>query len=432
MKILQLKTGVKQRKKEGVTMNNGCIRAMGQRAATKMALGLLLASVAAWPTYAQWYFEVGPIYRGDMEVSVKGGSRAAASGMHAAQAGTGGGRAPAAQGSLLDDDGTAQMLRTFDDGYVGPSGWQWAREEGWTQFLGYNSPEQYNAAADTLTYQLTTPGVGTSERRTETRRFAGSPGWSDERRAHGVGLMGTLGYLVRQEESWGWAIQTRIGWLDGIQTDFRNREAYRETTERSVYETSLEQTCTYTYTYDTLGNPAFPAAPYEMTDPAAVGPMIADTPATITRASQTLAPSERLIGRSRDSAVSRVDLSVDAQAFTMQLGTRMQWHPIDRVTLFVQPAATLNLLDASVRRQETFSQDNGARIASWDDREDEQAWRFGIGAQAGLQIAVTDTWRLFAAGGYDWVDDYRISVGPDRIGVDLSGYEAELGIGRSF
>lgn len=193
-----------------------------------------------------------------------------------------------------------------------------------------------------------------------------------------------------------------------------------------------QQEQSYTYTYDTLGNPAFPAAPYAMSDPAAVGPMIADTPDSIILASQSLETSDRLVSRSRDSAISRVDLNVDAQAFTLQLGTRLQWNPMNRVALFVQPAATLNLLDASVSRHETFSQGHGAEIASWDDQEDEQAWQFGIGAQIGLQVAVTDTWRLFEAGGYDWVDEYRMDVGPDHIGIDLSGYGAELGIGRSF
>ncbi len=413
-------------------MSKASIRVNGLQTATGIALGLWFASVAALPTHAQWYFEVGPAYRGDIEVSVQGGSRAAASGMHAAQAGTVGGRAPAAQESLLNDDGTAQELRTFDDGYVGPSGWEWAREEGWTQFFGYDAPEQYDADADTLTFQLTTPGSGASERRTETRLFSGPAGWSGDQRAHGVGLMATTGYQLRQEESWSLAIQARLGWLDGIQAGFRNRETYSETTERSVYEASFQQEQSYTYTYDTLGNPAFPAAPYAMTYPAAVGPMIADTPETITLASQSLETSDRLVSRSRDTAISRVDLNVDAQMFSLQLGPRLQWNPMNRVALFVQPAATVNLLDASVSRRETLRQGNGAKIASWDDREDEQAWQFGIGAQIGLQVAVTDTWRLFVAGGYDWVDEYRMNVGPDRIGVDLSGYGAELGIGRSF
>lgn len=403
--------------------------ATGKQTAAGIALGLLLSSASALPAHAQWYFELGPVYRGDMDISVQGGSRAAASGVHAAQAGTDTSQTPSPENSPV---GPTQTTQTFDDGYVGPSGWEWAQEEGWTQFFGYDSPGQYNAEADTLTYHLTTPGYGVDERRTETRVTPGPAGWEDNQRAHGVGLMATLGYTLRQEESWSWALQTRIGWLDGIRADFRNQATYSESTERSVYETSVWLQETYAYTYDTLGNPAFPAAPYAMTDPTAVGPMIADTPQEITLDSQNVETSGGLVSRSMETAVSRVDLSVDAQAFTLQLGPRLQCHPMNRVALFVQPAATLNLLDASVRRHETFSRGNGTTIASWDDREDEQAWRFGVGAQIGLQVAVTEIWRLSVAGGYDWVDEYRMSVGPDRIDVDLSGYQAELGIGRKF
>ena len=73
----------------------------------------------------QLYFEAGPWARGGMDLEVAGGSSAAAAGVQAASPGWRGGTAWVAP-LPAGDDGTAQILRNFDDGYVGPSGWAWA------------------------------------------------------------------------------------------------------------------------------------------------------------------------------------------------------------------------------------------------------------------------------------------------------------------
>jgi hypothetical protein len=396
----------------------------------RLVLGAGFACSAAVAVHAQWYFEVGPVYRGDMEVSVQGGSSAAESGATAARAGTVGGK-PSLPASGLNDDGTAQVLREFDDGYVGPSGWEWARNEGWTQFWAYDSPAQYNADADTLTFQVTMGEVSATQRRTTTRTWTDSVGWTGHSRTDGFGVMGTLGYMLRNEGDWSLGAQARFGWLDGIRSEFRDRPAFRQSVERSVYEASIWRDETTTYTYDTLGNPAFPAAPYAMTDPAAVGPMIGDTPESITRSSQE-GSSDRLVSRSVGTAVSTVDLKVEAQAFTVQLGPRLLWEPEGRVAFLVQPALTANLLDADMRRQETFRQPNGTAVASWHDSSDKQAWRMGAGVEVGALVALSEQWHVTASGGYEWVDKYSLNAGPDHIRLDLSGYQLEVAIGRSF
>lgn len=393
---------------------------------TRLVIGVGLACATA--VHAQWYVEVGPIYRGDMEISVRGGSSAAETGAQAAQAGTVGGTPPPP--SFLDDDGTAQILREFDNGYVGPSGWDWARNEGWTQFWGYDNPEQYDAIANTLTFQVTT-GDTPSARRTRTRTWNESAGWTGRRRTDGFGVLGTLGYMFRDEGEWSLGAQFRLGWLDGIRGNFRGRPALRQNIERREYETSLWREDTYTY--DTLGNPAFPAAPYAMADPTAVGPMIGDTPTSIERASEQGVSSDTLVGRSLDTAVSTVDLKVEAQAFTLHLGPRLLWTLDEgRIAFLIQPSLTANLLDATTRRRETFRQSSGAEIASWSSRSDEEAWRIGAGVDIGAQIALSEEWHVMGSGGYEWVDRYRFKSGPDHIRIDLSGYQLGLAVGRNF
>jgi hypothetical protein len=148
----------------------------GRNTMARLILGMGLVCALALPVQAEWYFEVGPFYRGDMEISVRGGSRAADEGASAARSGTTGGL-PSLGGSLSPDDGTAQILREFDDGYVGPSGWAWANTDGVTQFFAYDEPGQYDAAADTLTYQLSLGRESASQRRTQTRTTSESISW---------------------------------------------------------------------------------------------------------------------------------------------------------------------------------------------------------------------------------------------------------------
>jgi len=116
----------------------------------------------------------------------------------------------------------------------------------------------------------------------------------------------------------------------------------------------------------------------------------------------------------------------------LQLGPRILWNIGSRVSLLLQPALTVNVLDADIRRMETFRHANGSAIASWHDATDQQKWRMGAGVQAGLQVAISEQWHLTAAAGYEWVDKYSLSAGPDRVHIDLSGYQLEIALGRRF
>ena len=71
-------------------------------------------------------------------------------------------------------------------------------------------------------------------------------------------------------------------------------------------------------------------------------------------------------------------------------------------------------------------------IAAWTDISDEQSWRMGAGVEVGAQVALSQRWHVTASGGYEWVAKYSLSAGPDRVEIDLSGYQLELAIGRSF
>lgn len=405
----------------------------------RLRILLLVTFISASGVRAEWFFEVGPFYRGQMKISVDGGSRAAGTGTNAATPGSRGGPPPSGSPALNDDGGSG--FRSFENGYVGPSGWVWAQNAGVTQYFGYETPDQYDAGADTLTFTGTTAGTGGTSTRTSTRvNTLGSPGWKDSTRTNGVGLIGTLGYRFGDTDPDGdgekknhdWSLLFRFGWLEGMGADFRNRPAHREEVIRRTQTYTDSGSATYQYTYDTLGNPFFPAAPYTMTDPGGVGPLIGDTPQSIDLVSRT--DGVALIGdrTSVTHATSYVDLDLDVRAFTFQAGPRWLWSPESSVSLYLQPAVTLNLIETTAHRTETFRGVNGRRIASWNDHADEQSWRWGGGLHAGAHFALSDNWYLNGSGGYEWVHSADVKVGPDRVRVDISGYQLELAIGRSF
>ncbi len=386
---------------------------------TLWVCGLLLPVFVQAET--RWYFEVGPAYRGDMELSVRGGTRVPAWG------GTrrSGVQMPSAATSLLDDDGTAQQLRTFDDGFVGPSGWAHAWEDGRTQYWGYEDAGQYDEDAGTLSFHQTLTDWQSGSR-TVTRLLDESVGWAGRKSMEGAGVMLTAGRQLRSREQWTCSIQARLGWLEGLRANFRRQTGVSRSFNSRTYRQTRQQSQTYLYTYDTLGNPAFPAAPYAMTDPNAAGPMISDTPESIMLGAEQQTTSEHRVGQRVWTEHSTVDLAFDARLFTFQLGPRLEWRAHQLVTLLAQPAVSLNLLDAEIRRDETLRSDRGDVLEHWNDRTDKLRWRAGAGGQLGARVDLWNDWSMTLGGGYEWVDPVSFDAGPDRVRADLSGYQGEI------
>jgi opacity protein-like surface antigen len=380
--------------------------------------------------FGQFYIEAGPWARGDMDLEVAGGSRAALEGVQAASPGLRGGVARV-EPLAVPDDGTAQILREFDDGYVGPSGWQWAAELGYSQYFGYESAGQYDATASTLTF--TTGGAGSSTAsRTRTSVSSGSSGWAGGSGLDGAGGLVTLGYTFTVQRLFDVSLQVQAGWLDGLDASFQGQTAWSQEVRWTRYESHAERSQAWSYVYDTLGNPFFPTAPYEMTDPAGFGPLISDRPIEIQEGAEHLVETERVAGRKRKTAVSRVDLETEGSLLVLTFGPRLRFRPMERLAILVQGGATANLLDVELSRTETFAWDDGRVIRAWTDRADEQEWLWGATISAGVQFDVTQNLYLTAAGGYDWVERVDFAIGPDRVRYDLDGWRAEVALGWRF
>ncbi len=387
---------------------------------------LIVGLFALNPVRGEWYFEIGPFYRGGMDVEVKGGSRAAETGAQIARPGT---RGTAPRVSRARDDGAAQIFRQFDDGFVGPSGTPLFFSQGQTQFFGFQNDAQHDAGAGTLTFTRT--HNGTLETTQTTTRLTSSGGsWKDSGDLEGLGLLARAGFLVLEEDSWDLSAQLQLGWLGGLDRSLRTRNAFQQEMRSTVRV--FGQSASTEFVYDTFHNPFFPSGPYAMNDPTGVGPLISDTPLAVRATGDSEATSSRVTGSHQVVAHSRVELQTEADLFVLGMGPRFHADVSDELSLFVQGGGSLNLLDTRLRRQETFETESGQLIGQWRDRSDEQKWLWGASLSIGVLWALNDQMTLSAAGGYEWVERTTLSIGPDQVKYDLGGYQIELTLGWVF
>lgn len=379
---------------------------------------------------AQFYFEAGPWFRGGMKATVEGGSSAANAGTLATRPGTRGGMAwvdPLTPG----EDDTEQILRQFDDGYVGPSAWGWASEEGSSQFFGFENAGQVNMTDGTLSFMRGSAESATALR-TTTALHSDAAGWRDSKHFDGVGALATLGYTFLLEKSFDVSLQVQMGWLDGMDASFRGESAWGQQATWTTHESMMSREQGWTYVYDTYGNPMLPDAPYAMTDAGGVGPMISDRPIAIEDTGGAFATDDRVVGNKHAMAVSRVNLNLDVQSFVLAMGPRLRFRPTDRLAILAEGGLTANLLDAELSRTETFAWESGEVIQRWTDKTDKQKWLVGASVSLGAQFDITESLYFIGTAGYDWVDSCTLAVGPDRIDIDLSGWNVKLGLGYSF
>lgn len=380
---------------------------------------------------ADWSVEAGPWIRRGMRVSVQGGSRAAESGIPVQPAGTRE-RALQVDAPFADPDPGAQILREFSDGFVGPSGFPLFFGMGQTQFFGYQRADQHDAAAGTLTFHQNFSREEIRERTASTLRATGNGGWEDRKKMDGAGLQVRLGRSLYAGEAWVLSAHMQLGWLGGLSETLSGQPQYFQTFSETRQRQSLLETQTRAFVYDTFGNPAFPGAPYAMLDPEGIGPLISDRPVLSVPLDTTQVQASETLGQREITGYSQVQLRSEADLFVLGLAPRAQVDLGSAVSLYVQAGPTLNLLDVRLRREEWFTTSGGQRLGSWQDRHNGQSWLWGASTRFGLIWQTREQLSLSLAGSYEWVQTTRMSLGPDTVRYDLSGYQIELSLGWLF
>lgn len=362
-----------------------------------------------------WWLEGGPAVRGGMSVKVGGSSYAQQLGLHD----------PSAAGTLTPPGGVgspaAYADRTYDNGYVkldpGTGNTTPPNDPNSTWNWGFNQAGQYNAAAQTLTFQKQGPAGYTS--------LANSPvgGKDDELLGGGLQLRGGVG-LIKSDK---WSLDIALG-FQGIWGANSRMAAtpYREGVRR----------ITVTDTYDTSGIGAanFPSGGFHGTY---LGPF--DNPPVIPSPTLPNLPQSRSTTESALLSTSQADVSFEVRPnlYQFSLGPQLGYEASSSVKLSLRPTVSLNLVDAEVSRNEVFTQTpaggGSAVIGRWSNHASSLDARFGVGVTGGVDLELGAGFYAGLFGGYEWVPEkVNLSVGPGMVSFNGSGYVAGAVVGKRF
>jgi hypothetical protein len=156
-------------------------------------------------------------------------------------------------------------------------------------------------------------------------------------------------------------------------------------------------------------------------------PVIPNLPKS--RASSTSAPLS--------TSYNSIGFDIDQNLYQFSLGPQIGLAAGQRVRLHVRPTVSLNIVDASVKRTESFVQvpTGGAAtvLAQWSNHASRQEVYFGLGAVGGVDLDFGKGYYGGIFGGYEWVSDsLKVAVGPNNILLDASGWVAGLSVGKRF
>lgn len=373
---------------------------------------LSAANLALLPSVGQaadWWVQGGPVIRGGMSVDVKGSSYAQTLDQHAVANALGDPLGIGTPGAYAD--------RAYDNGYVGRSpstGNPAAIDPNTTWNWGYNNASQYDAAGGQLSFSKQgVPGY------TSTRNSS----LSGDDTMLGAGFELSAG--VRLKESGKWSFDLGLG--------FQGMWGANANLNGSTYAERMNRV-DVTDRYNVSGIPAaaFPAAGHHGTyngpfDPAATPPytIIPNLPA---RDQQTVD-----LGW---TAQNSVNLDVDMALYQIALNPSIRFAATKRLSLCLTPKISLNIMDVSANRSETFYQTQGGVNTTqnhWSDNASKTQIAFGLGATLGANYDLGKGWFAGVFGGYEWVTEkVDIAVGPNTVSANPSGWVAGAVFGKTF
>ncbi len=348
-----------------------------------------------------WWWSVGPAYRGDMELTVKGSSYVQQNGLHAAR---GSYNSPLGQGAepIYTD-------RVYDDGFVALDPGTIESGDGLTWYWGYTRPDQYNAAADTLTFRR-----GGGSRVSVTTTLNGRLDDTDRLEAWAVEFTGGGRLTQRGQMSIG--VQAGLGFLWNIDSRMSGRTYAETITEQRLAVVDVYQ----------LDGVVPPAPPYSGTYEGP-GPLIPNRPS---------ARSEVVTGGTTWRAENEVRIDLDAAVQQLWAGPRFEWEAGKGMQVFCVPFVSLSRLEARYERNEWFCgiRADGAKttLASWHNRTTDEQLLLGLGVRAGARVTLSGPWFLDVAAGYEAVESAETTLGPNTANLDLSGYTVLAQVGREF
>ena len=354
-----------------------------------------------------WWLKGGPVYRGGMEVEAEGSSRVQDLGVHAA--GNLGDPSSVGNANRYDD-------RTYDDGYVKRdpgTGNPGSIDPDLTWYWGYDNASQYDSGRDTLTFHQT-GAEGYSEVLNTT--------FTDDDKMDGYGAELVAGRPLADIGRLTLDVCVGLQGLWGMNANLSG-STYQEGVGRMHV----------TDTYDVSGV-NMPGAGHEGTydgpfdsPPVIPSPLIPNMPES---------RSSRLVD-SQWTAENQINMDVESELYNLWLGSRLALALGERFSVHITPKISANYVNVDVDRSETFvatyADGSTATLNSWSDTGSESKWLFGAGATAGADVQFGNGYFAGIYGGYEWVaDEVDVTVGPNTVSVDMSGYTAGVQAGKRF
>jgi hypothetical protein len=384
----------------------------------RMAALICLLQIAATALAAgEFWFSVGPAYRGGMRARTSGSSYA----QTIARTQLRGDFEEAAWGRPGGPFPVPPPPGFYSDGLVLPDSETYDPSSpnfGLTSFWYYEDASQYDPVSETLTFH------------SQSTRFRGygyvlSPSTVLDRPAvfantfRGQGLETVIGLSGPGSRI------VSIDFCAGISAVWDAKAAmsgvtFEEYVVQSRYTITRENSGTAVH--DVTGV-AVPSAPYRGTP---AGPAIPYEPVARTSDSRTYSS---LSGQWEWTNRNHIDIGVNTDIYSLWIGSRIGALLFDQVTMHLTPRVSLNHVNVDVSRHETLTRTytggDSMLLHTWSHHGSQRDTIFGAGATAGMDWESANGFFVGLWGGYEWLSDkVTVNVGPNKVSVDVSGYTA--------
>ena len=396
----------------------------------------------------KWRIEAGPSYRGNMETEVTGESRARSAFVKATQ--------PAqsipskGEGNKIDfpnpDDITRTGNRDFDDGFVYTD--TLTAGDNQTVNFGYQNNSQNDPTAGVLTFHRENDVSGSvflrkgTEYRKTVRTTSDEVISADENFGAG-GLRVDALYDLAARGSVKIALAAGLRGFFGMDSSVRGSNFSQTITQSRIsyhdnYDYSGTTNDTYTFLYN--NEFPFPSAPYSNLDGNPLAdPLINNTPDSASRDIDVNYATRRDY-RGRQTTVwetaNQIEIDTDVDLFQLAMGGDFTYEIADAVAFSLRPLLLVNLISVDARRNEIlaghYPSGEMVSLRNWQDNESNNSVRLGAAIEAGMNVKLSESWFAGISAGYEWIDDTSVTVGPNKINIDLSGFTTSFIIGVRF
>ncbi len=384
-----------------------------------------------------------------METAVKGQSRARSAFIEATQPAQS--IPPKAKGKAKEtkdfpnpDDITRTGDRDFDDGFVYTDAL--TANDNLTVNFGYQNNSQNDSPAGVLTFHRENEvsgsmflGKGTEYRKT-VRTNSDEVISANENFGAG-GLKVDALYDLPARGGFKIALAAGMRGFFGMDSSVRGSNFSQTITESRIsYQDYYVYSGTTSDTYTFLYNGSIPPAPYSNPDgnPFA-DPLISNIPDSATRDINVIEATRRDY-RGRQMTIwetaNQIEIDTDVDLFQLAMGGEITYEIAAAVAFSLRPLLLVNLISVDVTRNEelvgNYPSGEMRSLGSWQDKESSSSVCLGAAIEAGVNVKLSESWFAGITAGYEWIDDTSVTVGPNEINIDLSGFTTSFIIGVRF